>query len=84
MQGDKILVWWFYFIFLKEMNIEIGVSDCKTRTEGGASLKQTMFFLNRRSETRNVKCLRLMYGLQDRVLLILLSLQLIIGSLEHL
>lgn len=66
------------------MNIEIGVSDCKTRTEGGASLKQTMFFLNRRSETRNVKCLRLMYGLQDRVLLILLSLQLIIGSLEHL
>lgn len=64
------------------MNIEIGTSDCKTRTEGGASLKQIMFFLNHRTETRNLKYLRLMYGLQARILLIFL--QLIIGSLEHL
>lgn len=66
------------------MNIEIGTSDCKTRTEGGASLKQIIFFLNHRSETRNLKCLRLMYGLEARVLLILLSLQLVVVPLEHL
>lgn len=29
------------------------------QTEGGASLKQIMFFLNHRTETGNLKCLRL-------------------------
>lgn len=66
------------------IDIEIGTNDCKTRTEGDASLKQIMFFLNHRTEIRNPKYLRMMYGLQVRVLLILLSLHLIIGSLENL
>lgn len=43
-----------------------------------------MFFLNHRTETRDPKYFRMMYGLQARVLLILLSLHLFIGSLEHL
>lgn len=58
------------FLFLKEINIKIGTYDDKIGTEG--------------TETENLKYLRLMCRLQAWLVLVFLSLQLILVSLEHL